>query len=328
MISQHRTLKIRRFLAQLLEPWLLALSTRMSKPFCVALIVESLVLAGAIVWVFKADGSAWDSFMYYMLLALTVPLLALQLINRLMPDLSESIAFKYLAIFGVVMVWFSGMSGRAMVKDIFHVAPGEFSSALAAASFLAMSDWLAAAGMLACLLLELWAIFAAANSRYRYRKARYAQPWLRMVAIGLLFFVSFLTVTSLNKVMPAGVRQVIVARIAWDIDLLAAPKDCLPAGNQEPESNWRVFPRTVGESKTLLVRGLATLPEKPFWKYSAEEQELFATFDVHEVECGIDKAPVNNLEATQNKHALADQHRKATAYLWGISPIASTEIQH
>lgn len=328
MISQRHKLKVKHLVIKLFLPWFLTLNRRISKRFCLTLIVEALVLAGAIVWVFKADWNAWDSFMYYMLLALMVPLMALQLTNRMFPELGESITFKYLTIFGVVMVWFAGMSGRAMVKDIFHVAPGEFTSALAAATFLAMSDWLALAGALACMLLEFGVILAGFNSRYRYGKARYAPPWLRMIAIGLLFFVSFLTVISLNKVMPAGVRKVIVARIAWDVDLLPAPKACLPKGSEEPASNWRVFPRTVGESATLLVRGLAALPDKPFWKYSKEEQELYAVFDVQQVDCGIEVAPVDNLEATKSRQSLQEEHRMATAYLWGITPIARLEMQH
>jgi len=178
MISPRHKLKIRHLLIKPFLPWLLVLNSRITRRFCLALIVESLILAGAVVWLFKADGTAWDSFMYYMWLALVVPLLALQLISRLTPEWGESITFKYLAIFGVVMVWFAGMSGRAMVKETFHVAPGEFTSALTAATFLAMSDWLALIGMLVCLLLEFGAIFAGVSSRYRYRKARCAPPLL------------------------------------------------------------------------------------------------------------------------------------------------------
>ncbi|MCE1239068.1 MAG: hypothetical protein LWW83_03965 [Azonexaceae bacterium] len=315
-------MKFEHFVIRPFLPWLLLLERRLTWRFCALLICESLVLVCAIVWLFLSEGSAWDSFLYYMWLALTVPLLALQLIGRLAPKWGESPSFKYLAVFGVVMAWFAGMSGRAMVKDLFHVAPGELPSAMAAATFFAMADWLVMAGVVGCFVLEIGMIVAGSRSGHRLGNRRYASPMLRQATVALVLLASLLTVMSLAKVMPQEVKRVIVARIAWDIDLLPAPAACLPKDTKAPAAAWRVLPRPAGASDTLLVQGRPELPEKPFWRMHVDEQALYSAFNVSQIECGVKNAPVDALALTERRLAAEEAHRLANAHFWGIAPIA------
>lgn len=308
-------------------PLLLTLDQRITWRLCLFLILGSVLLLGGIFWLSFGQWSAWNSFLSFMALTLTVPLLFLQLINRLFPQWAESITFKYLAIFGLVMAWLSTMSGRAMVAGIFRISPGEFTSTLTASTFLAMGTWVALIGTFASLLLQAGMIFASARSRHRHRCAKSASLTLQMVTFGTIFVAMLATFFSLNGILSESGRKLIVARIAWDIDLVPAPEACLPEELYGSKNNWRVFPRSVGESDTLLVRGLNDLPDKPFWKFTKEEQERFSTFDTREIACGIKEAPIERLKATENEQAAQERHREEMSYLWGIKPIARFALQ-
>ncbi|MFA7291345.1 MAG: hypothetical protein WC023_03750 [Rhodocyclaceae bacterium] len=312
---------------KLFLPLLLALDQRITWRLCLFLILGSVFLLGGIGWLSFGEWSVWNSFLYFMALTLIVPLLFLQLINRLFPQWVESITFKYLAIFGLVMAWLSTMSGRATVAAIFRISPGEFTSALTASTFLAMGTWVALIGTLASLLLQAGMIFASARSHHRHRCAKSASLSLQMITFGTVFVAMLATFLSLNGILSESGRQLIAARIAWDIDLVPAPEACLPEKMDDQKSNWRVFPRSVGESETLLVRGLNDLPDKPFWKFTKEERERFSTFDTRQVACGIKEAPLERLKATENEQAAQKRRREEMSYLWGIAPIARIVVQ-
>lgn len=150
---------------------------------------------------------------------------------------------------------------------------------------------------------------------------------LGMLAVVLVFQVLYLGTLLLGKAMSEGVRAVIVARIGWESDLIAAPKKCLGDEHLVRPGEWKVFPRSVGESETLIVRSATNLPEKAFWKFTPDELKRYSRFDIEQVECGIKQAPVDQLQLVEKEQEAQEEHRKQTAYLWGIAPVATIRIE-
>ena len=327
-VRQRGYRSVKHFLTRLIEPLLLTFNQRIGWRFCLLISVESLVIASGLVYVMRASFASWQGLFWYLMLSLMVPLLLLQILRRLVPEWMGSIELKYLSIFGVLAVWLSSMAARREIGEIFFVAPTEFPGALAAATFLNVGHWLSLLVALSCFALEVLTLVAIAKPRLARPNAKTASPWLRATAFALVFAVAFAVAKTTRQVLSPPVASVVVARVAWDVDLLPAPASCVPKGETPAgDTQWRVLPTQPYRSDTVAIRSFASLPSKPFWRFSDGEFEKFSSFDVVSVECGVPTSRVATLSKVEADHARKEAHREATKQYWGIEPVGRFELR-
>jgi len=317
----------RRGTNRFIHPLSVLVAQRITWHFSLVLIIESLFLIlGWYLLLSSATLNPWVSGLGFVVLAFLTPIGGLQVIQRLYPGWSESLDFKYLSLFGLLILWLSGASARGTLGAIFHTTASDLPNAFAAASFLESGSWLSFIGMIEGLFVYSLVILGASWKRHGGFSVGKGSGAAGIVS---LLFVMFLALTlfggGYGAIFRSEIRKVVVAQIAWDVDLLDVPEQCIPKnkesdqlGSDAKDKKWKMSPVVGADGELLLIQGAVNLPEKSVWKFRPDELQRFSTFNAQRVKCDLKQVVHTDLSKFE-------EHWNATARYWGIEPIARIE---
>lgn len=317
----------RRGTNRFIHPLSVLVAQRITWHFSLVLIIESLFLIlGWYLLLSSATVNPWVSGLGFVVLAFLTPIGGLQVIQRLYPGWSESLDFKYLSLFGLLILWLSGASARGTLGAIFHTTASDLPNAFAAASFLESGSWLSLIGMIEGFFIYLLVVIGASWKRHGGFSVRTGSGAAGGVSLLLVMFLALVFLGGgYDAIFRSEIRKVVVAQIAWDVDLLDVPEQCIPKntesdqlGSDAQDKKWKMSPVVGADGELLLIQGAVNLPEKSVWKFRPDELQRFSTFNVQRVKCDLKQVVHTDL----NKF---EEHWNATVRYWGIEPIARTE---
>lgn len=320
-------MNIKRKVRNLLRPLSLRVAERISVYFSLALICESILLGTLWLWLLgSSDSNPWVSALGYVVLAILTPLCLIQVIDRMFPRWSESLDFKYLLLSGLLLLWLAGAQAKGVVSSIFQVKADHFPSALSAAIFFEAGTW----GSLICIVASLFiyslVLISSPVKLYGIKAPRNDIAGLRVGSLLLAMAVSLIFVGfGYNGAMRNNVRQLLAAQIAWDVDLVDAPDECLSKEQKEDQKSkvrkWKMLPRSMGDTEVFLVQGAINIPQKAPWHFTDEEAKRFSTFNTRHVKCDADLVVRDNLSAFET------HWRNVSKYLVGVNPIGTVALE-
>jgi hypothetical protein len=317
----------RRGINRFIHPLSILVGQRITWHFSLLLIIESgCLIVGWYSLLSSATINPWISALAFVVLAFLTPIGGLQVIQRLYPGWSESLDFKYLSLFGLLILWLSGASARGTLGAIFHTTPSELPNAFAAASFLESGSWLSLIGIFEGLFVYLLVIVGLfGKKRYDRRAGRESGTTGILSLLVVMVCASIFFGGAYGAIFRSEIRKVVVAQIAWDVDLVDVPEQCIQKDEKggEQRSNakgrkWKMSPAVGADGELLLIQGAVDLPEKSVWKFRPDELQRFSTFNVQRVKCDLKQVVHSDLSKFE-------KHLEETARYWGIEPIARFE---
>ncbi|MDR1994163.1 hypothetical protein [Azonexus sp.] len=316
----------RRGINRFIQPFSILVSQRITWHFSWLLLIESVCLiVGWYLLLSSATINPWISGLAFVVLAFLTPIGGLQVIQRLYPGWSDSLDFKYLSLFALLILWLSGASARGALGAMFHTTPSELPSAFAAASFLESGSWLSSIGIIGGLFVYVLVMVGLIFEKHYDRKVGRTSGVVRVLSLLFVMMLASIVFGSLGSIFRPEIRKVVVAQIAWDIDLLDVPEQCIPKDEQSGElssdardKKWKMLPAIGADGELLLIQGAVDLPEKSVWKFSSDELRRFSTFNVQRVKCDLKQVVYSDLRKFE-------KHWKETSRYWGIEPIAGSE---